>query len=177
MTDDKRPLDHAMDLLFFAPVGLAATARDLVPSLAKRGRDEFDPQVGTAKMVGQMALSQGRSQAEKALERAFSQAQATLRHLGLLGEDGAGWESPKARTAPAGRRATDEDASSPSSRFEDAPAAGTLAIPDYESLSASQVVPRLSSLSVEELEAARAYEAAHRGRKTILNKIAQLSGH
>ena len=52
----------------------------------------------------------------------------------------------------------------------------TLAIPDYESLSASQVVPRLSSLSPEELAAVGTYEEAHRGRKTILNKIAQLTG-
>lgn len=50
----------------------------------------------------------------------------------------------------------------------------TLAIPDYDSLSASQVVPRLESLATEELEAVRQYEAATRARKTILNKIVQL---
>jgi hypothetical protein len=53
-------------------------------------------------------------------------------------------------------------------------AAVTLAIPDYDSLSASQVMPRLSSLSPEELEAVRFYEEEHRGRKTILNKVAQI---
>jgi len=52
--------------------------------------------------------------------------------------------------------------------------AATLAIPDYDSLSASQVVPRLESLSPDELDAVRAYESSHRGRKTILNKIDQL---
>ncbi|HWH33992.1 MAG TPA: hypothetical protein VNT56_01585, partial [Acidimicrobiales bacterium] len=90
MTDDKRPLDHAMDLLFFAPLGLAATARDLVPSLAQRGRQELDPQVGAARMVGQMAVAQGRNQAEKAVERALAQAQATLRQLGLVATLGHG---------------------------------------------------------------------------------------
>ena len=54
------------------------------------------------------------------------------------------------------------------------PAASALAIPDYDSLSASQVVPRLEGLSGEELASVEAYEAEHRGRKTILNKIAQL---
>jgi hypothetical protein len=49
-----------------------------------------------------------------------------------------------------------------------------LAIPDYDSLSASQVLPRLSGLSPSELEAVRAHEATHRGRKTILSKVAQL---
>lgn len=52
--------------------------------------------------------------------------------------------------------------------------AAELAIPDYDGLSASHVVNRLPGLSAEELEAVRTYEAATRGRKTILNKIAQL---
>jgi hypothetical protein len=54
------------------------------------------------------------------------------------------------------------------------PAVDDLAIPDYDSLSALQVVDRLPGLTAGELEAVRAYEAAHRGRKTILNKAAQL---
>jgi hypothetical protein len=49
-----------------------------------------------------------------------------------------------------------------------------LAIPGYDSLSASQVVQRLDGLSNDELEAVRAYESATRGRRTILSKIAQL---
>ena len=48
------------------------------------------------------------------------------------------------------------------------------AVPDYDGLAASQVIPRLAGLSPTELEDVRAYEAAKRGRKTILNKIAQL---
>jgi hypothetical protein len=59
---------------------------------------------------------------------------------------------------------------------DDAPAVHELAITDYDSLSASQVVVRLEGLAVDELEAVRAYESAHRGRKTILNKVAQLQG-
>ena len=57
---------------------------------------------------------------------------------------------------------------------EPGPDVADLAITDYDSLSASQVVTRLPGLTLDELEAVRAYEAAHRGRKTILNKIAQL---
>jgi hypothetical protein len=36
------------------------------------------------------------------------------------------------------------------------------------------VLPRLEGLVPSELEAVRAYEAGHRGRKTILGRIAQL---
>jgi len=49
-----------------------------------------------------------------------------------------------------------------------------LAIPDYDSLAASQVVPRLTMLSAEELGEVGAYEAANRHRQTILNRVAQL---
>jgi hypothetical protein len=49
-----------------------------------------------------------------------------------------------------------------------------LAIPSYDSLSASQVVQRLAGLSRAEVEAVRAYEAATRGRRTILTRASQL---
>jgi len=52
--------------------------------------------------------------------------------------------------------------------------AADLAIPDYDNLSASQVVPRLDGLTPAELEAVGRYERAQRHRKTILNRIAQL---
>jgi hypothetical protein len=52
----------------------------------------------------------------------------------------------------------------------------TLAIPDYDGLSASQVVNRLAGLAPAELEQVQRYEAAHRRRKTILSKVAQLQG-
>ena len=57
----------------------------------------------------------------------------------------------------------------------DVPAAEALPIPDYDELSASQVVERLDGLDRESLDAIRRYETDHRGRNTILSKIAQLS--
>jgi hypothetical protein len=55
------------------------------------------------------------------------------------------------------------------------PVAEFLAIPGYDTLAASQVVQRLSSLRPDELEAIRRYELATRGRRTILHRIAQLA--
>ena len=51
-----------------------------------------------------------------------------------------------------------------------------LAIPSYDSLSASQVVQRLAGLSVDEVAAVQAYESATRGRRTILSRAEQLLG-
>ncbi len=58
---------------------------------------------------------------------------------------------------------------------ESGPDAGDLAIPDYDNLSAFQVMPRLEALDPTDLDAVREYEESTRGRRTILNKIAQLS--
>lgn len=49
-----------------------------------------------------------------------------------------------------------------------------LAVPDYDSLAASQVVPRLAMLSTDDLRAVHTYEQAHRHRQTILNRVTQL---
>ena len=51
---------------------------------------------------------------------------------------------------------------------------GALAIPGYDSLSASQVVQRLAGLSRSELIEVRAHEQAQRHRRTILNRVEQL---
>ena len=54
------------------------------------------------------------------------------------------------------------------------PDVASLAIPGFDTLSASQVVQRLDGLSRSELVAVRAYEASSRGRRTILSRVDQL---
>ena len=197
MTEPRRPVDQALDLLVYAPLGLALSARDLIPKLAERGREQWTNQVGVARLIGQFAVRQGTVEAEKALARARDQALAKLSELGLTGGGGADPAEPPANGAtaadglgtdgpasprrpepvPAPGRSTPRTPSSATApQARPAPASSTLAIPDYDSLSASQVVPRLSGLAPAELEVVRAYEAAHRGRKTILSKITQLEG-
>jgi hypothetical protein len=210
----KSPAERALDLFVYAPLGLALSARDLLPDLVEKGRKQLTGQVNSARFVGQFAVKQGSKQANKAFERARATAEATLaERLDAAGVDtgarnGAAapaqaarpTPTPAARTAPPAVRpqptqvrpaptpaasptpaaaqpapAPEPVRAEPATPGVPAPLADTLAIPSYDSLSASQVVPRLSSLSPSELEAVREYEAAHRGRKTILNRIAQLS--
>jgi hypothetical protein len=54
------------------------------------------------------------------------------------------------------------------------PDVASLAIPGFDTLSASQVVQRLAGLSRAELVAVRAYETSVRGRRTILSRVDQL---
>ena len=81
-------------------------------------------------------------------------------------------DGPGADVVPI-RQPRAEPAPEPETRSEPAPSAD-LAIPDYDGLAASQVLPRLDGLSPDELEAVRQHEAAHRARRTILGRIAQL---
>lgn len=196
MTDEKTSADRVLDLLLFAPVGLAISARDLLPQLVERGRQQVTGQVTMARMIGQFAVKQGTVEAEKAFVRARTQAQATLEQLGVLDQDAAAGPPaprraarvPSAPVAPVPSANGDSPAPAPVTTPAPVPTPAPppsgavrpgvpeLAIPAYDSLSASQVLPRLSGLSAAELEAVRAHEAAHRGRKTILSKVAQLQG-
>ncbi|MFV0315769.1 MAG: hypothetical protein ACK5O2_02260 [Microthrixaceae bacterium] len=56
------------------------------------------------------------------------------------------------------------------------PSVDELPIPGYDSLAASQVVPRLNTMTESELNAIGAYEASNRARRTILNRVTQLQG-
>lgn len=190
MTDEKNPVEQALDVLVYAPLGLVFSAGELFPKLVEKGRS----QIGMAKMLGQFAVQQGQTEAGKVLDRASKQAMATLEQIagrpssngaatGAASSNGASSNGKAPAPAPAATVssapasvvelhavATEAVATAPTS----GPEAAALAIPDYDSLSASQVLPRLTGLSTDELEDVRAYEAAHRGRKTILNRVAQL---
>ena len=56
------------------------------------------------------------------------------------------------------------------------PAADELPIEEHESLAASHVVARLGDLDPSELREVRRFELAHRGRRTVLDRIDQLLG-
>lgn len=181
MSDNKKPVDQLLDLFVYAPLGFAMEARKLLPDMIERGRQQVTGQVGMARVIGQFAVQQGQAEAGKAVANAQKQAAEVLENLGVgatrNGPDPRATEPPSNHPpAPAPTVATTPStaASAPASPPPSSVDVATLAIPDYESLSASQVVPRLAGLSSEELEAVRDYEAGHRGRKTILNRVAQL---
>lgn len=171
--DNKSPVDQLLDLLVYAPLGLALTARDQLPSLIERGRAQVNQQTTLAKMMGQYAVKEG----EKEIRRRVEQM-------------GARPEAEPAPAPPPPATATNGKAAAPEAPAAAAPATPTptpapapaeakptgdhLAIPGYDTLSASQVVQRLPGLSNDELAAVRAYEEATRGRRTILTKIGQL---
>jgi hypothetical protein len=123
-------------------------------------------------MIGEMAVRQGQRRAEKVLQRLREQqngSSSSTPGAATSSRPANGHGAPSA-TAP------DRATSAPATSTGGAPAAAALAIPGYDTLSASQVLPRLEGLSAEELEAIRIYEEATRARKTVLSRIDQLRG-
>ncbi len=172
-SEKKSPVDQAFDVFVYAPIGLVLEARSLMPKLVERGRQ----QVTMARMIGKFAVRQGQTETSKVLAKAGEQASAVLSDLGARTRepDGVAPTSAAPPTGPGAPAATAPPSpASPTVTPRSDEPANELAIADFDSLAASQVIPRLPGLSSTELEAVRSYEAAHRGRKTVLNRIAQL---
>ena len=204
MPDEKPPIDRALDLFVYAPVGMALYVRDMFPSMmgifVSRGKREVKSHLGGQDVptppvppvpVPDLADIRRRLGDSIGLARGVAGGGIGLARdvTGSALQGFMSWRTPEpgeptaAPTAwhpepePAsGAAAFTSPASAPTAdRAATAPSVAELPIPDYDELSASQVIERLDGLDAASLEAIRAYEVGHRGRNTILGKIAQLT--
>lgn len=167
MSDDANLIDgavgKALDAFVYAPIGLLFDGPEVFPQLVEKGRSH----VAAARMIGEFTVNTGQNELRKRFEQGSEQLLDLLGGLGLA-PDGRTEPREPARPTRAATETVDPVDAPPPTPPPD------LAIPDYDTLSASQVVKRLAGLAPDELEAVRAHESANRGRKTILNKVAQL---
>lgn len=147
MSDDERLADQVMDLLVYAPIGLALEARQLLPKLAERGRG----QIALTRLAGKIATDRGQGEARKLVDQVIAVAGTVLA--------GDGGDPPVADDETV---LTGDDSALP--------------IDGYDGLSAPQLLPFLPPLSADELDAILRYEQAHRSRTTVINRIRQLQG-
>jgi hypothetical protein len=157
--------EQVADLVLYVPLGLALEARRLYPEMAARGRR----QILFTRTIGKYAVRRGRQRVDDIVGTGLALVSA---YLPIAGEPDEGPDGDEVETAT--------NLAAPLAAVVDEPAepgpdAGDLAIPDYDNLSAFQVMPRLEALDPTDLDAVREYEESTRGRRTILNKIAQLS--
>lgn len=176
------PLERLLDVALYGPVGLALAASERLPELAERGRREIEARVPAARFVGQMLFDQGSKEVKKRVDELPRRVKEVMAGLGILGASldddepqSPPDDAPQAAPVPAVPASTAVEAVVPPVvvAVPDAESAD-LPIPGYDTLSASQVVQRLPGLSAAELDAIRSYEAARRGRKIVLLKVAQL---
>jgi hypothetical protein len=209
--DEKPPLDRALDLFVYAPVGMALYVRDMFPSMmgifVSRGKREVKshlpghepappptppvpmPDVADIrrKMGDSIGLARGVAGGGIGLARDMTgtalQGLMAFRNLAAqaAAEDQETTWRPEADVPPVsaftdpGSAPLADRAAAGASGNDAGPAVEDLPIPDYDELSASQVIERLEGLDASSLDAIRSYEASHRGRNTILGKIAQLT--
>jgi hypothetical protein len=210
VADDKQPVEKAVELFVYAPVGVALYVRDMLPSMmgifVSRGKREvqahlpgrapmppspppvppevkrrIDESVGVAKYMAEGGLGVARDVAGNGIGVAREMAGSALAQFLAMRANGATVADETAPFADAPAPAPEPLAPTPAPAATapapavDVPSVDALPIPDYDELSASQVVERLEGLDRESLDAIRRYESEHRGRNTILGKIAQLS--
>ncbi len=171
--------DRLLDLFVFAPVGIALTLVEELPSLVEKGRNRIEGRSATARVVGQFAVQLGSREVSRRVRQALEPDPAEPERAS---RPAPAVHAPSSidRREPAHRRETSIESSpievhadsSPSGNGQAAP--GSLAIPAYDSLSASQVVKLLAGLSSEELVEVQTHERSNRHRATILNRVEQL---
>jgi hypothetical protein len=176
-TPIEQAVEHAFDLFVYAPIGILFEGASLLPELVAKGKS----QVAMARMMGKFAVDQAAKSASDATAKAQDRAAGVISFLGdsitpLQTEPEAEAPAPAPSPSPRPKANAAKVVDAARSAAASAIGAASLAIPDYDGLSASQVVNRLAGLSPVELENVQLYEAAHRGRKTILSKVAQLQG-
>ena len=172
----------AMDLLVYAPAGALLTAAADMPAMAAKGRARIDQELRNAHVVGRFVVGSGvrrvrgqverlaREQPEKELGAPMARTPAVApARPSTRPMTGA---ATQAATARAGRGGPAPERGAPAGRDT----AVDRAIPDYDTLSASQVVRRLDGLTPRELRAVVRHELANRGRRTILHRAEQLLG-
>lgn len=153
MSESDRLSDQLLDLVVYAPIGLALEAKALLPKLADRGRG----QVALTRLAGKVAADRGQSEVRTAIEQV----------LGVVGSALGGLDPSRA--------STDTDTTITEDPRNDLVGDDSvLAIDDYDSLSAPQLLPHLPPLSDDELAQILDYEEAHRSRATVINRIRQL---
>jgi hypothetical protein len=149
VSDDDRLAEQILDLIVYAPIGLALEARELLPKLADRGRG----QVALARLAGKVAADRGQSDIRVFIEQISSAVGSVI-----VGDTG---DPPVLHDSGVD---TADGASS------------SLAIDSYDSLTAPQLLPHLARLSKDELDDILIYEQDHRSRATVINRIRQLQG-
>ncbi len=173
---ESNPLQRALDLLVFAPVGVALTVVEDLPGLIGKGRQRFETDVQNARVIGQFVVTHGQRQLVERVGRLFRREEKEGAGDSWDSESGTAIEDQHATGAPVGTTAAKTPASASLKPAPD-PADGAMvegALAGYDTLSASQVVRRLESLGPDELRALHRHEASHRNRRTILNRAHQI---
>ena len=184
------PADRFLELFVFAPAGLALTIVEELPNLVEKGRNRIEGRAATARVVGQFAVQMGCREVVKRARQLVDPEQPPRRTTpprpaqadvaasetrpGGVPERVGDTEDQDLRVDLGSDRVRAQEHAGTHAESNGSAAQGDLAIPAYDTLSASQVVKRLDGLSRDELVEVGEHERQNRHRATILAKVEQL---
>lgn len=175
--DERSLVEWALDLFVYLPAGVVATTLDDMEEMTERGRARVDQQVRNAHVIGRFAVDFGLRRLKREAESFL--ASRTAPPVCGPAPHATGATTPSSTGPTRAPGAPSRPPSRPRQRV--APPATSRrdpevdrAIPDYDALSASQVVRRLDGLAESELRAIVRHELATRARRTILHRAEQL---
>ncbi len=181
---DDGDLKKLIDYAVYAPVGILHSIAEALPHAVEDGRSVVESRAIAARFIGKMAVGMAESKAQEQLAEVRRQAEglidlvlpepwADLARL-VLGDQREQEPSPAPRESehrqpePASQPVV--EAAAPEVDLGEVEAV----IPNYATLSASQITAKMDLLSKRELKLVYGYEAGHRMRKTILSRVEKL---
>lgn len=189
MADAKDPLHQLIEVAVYAPIGLLLLAQKELPNLVASGRTRVSDQITLARFIGKMAVKRGRVELKRRLDAAeaarsntplqtivdASSAEVDSLNVGKFsGADSTIGDLAEEPVQTVTTRTLPEAIIVAVAEAPELNADPVLPIDGYDSLAASQVVVRLTTLTAAELDQVRQHEESHRARRTILGKISQL---
>lgn len=145
------PLDlqRIVDIMVFAPIGLGTAIVEDGPEAVRRAQQELR----NARFLGRIAVDRGVAELRRRLDAATT---------------------PPSPAAADVQPMTNPERPAPADDVPDLDP-DQLALPDYDTLPAIDIVDKLEHLSATERSAILDYEQAHRRRRTVLGKLVQLA--
>ena len=194
MQDDE--VKRLLDYLVYGPIGILTSVSDSLPNAVETGRKVVESKTTMAKFIGKMTFDMAEAKAKSQVE---DLRKTIVNSVGMilpepwgdlvrfvLGDENNG----NATVGDAGSENKASDTSGAKTSFGDVEdevrsnhvietalldATGVDAIiPNYGTLSATQISGKLDLLSKQELRQVLSYELSHRGRKTIVAKVEKL---
>ncbi|MDA8103673.1 MAG: hypothetical protein M0Z34_11985 [Nitrospiraceae bacterium] len=181
---DDGDLKKLIDYAVYAPVGIIHSIAEAMPRAVEEGRAVVESRAAAARFIGRMAVGMAETKAQEQLAEVRKQAEglidlvlpepwADLAHM-VLGDQREEPTPPAAREEDFVQSVPAESAIPKAPRIQVDLGEVEAVIPNYATLSATQITAKMDLLSKRELRLVYEYELGHRGRKTILARAEKL---
>lgn len=168
----KPSLTELIETSVFGIAGVVVEVQESLPKLVAKGKSTLEPKLGMARFVGRFALNRLENEFQKRSDSTLDQITDIVSTLfGLSKEQYDDAKSEDTKSPASGESLSFErtvTTAAPAGKGGDA---DHLPIDGYRTLSAQQIIARLDSLNLSELDAIAHYESKHRNRTSILRSV------